>query len=138
MNVLASCKQRLAERRAEKLAKAQSDEIDRQLLEERLANREQPRQHDILLLGSCFPSFPIQVAGRELTGSILTGVPGSQEKAFAIVELMKNVHDPCARDTLKANFRPVIWNNLLENSRNIVWTLRELNLDHANRWTKVR
>jgi len=63
-NILASCKQRLVERRAEKLAKAQSDEIDRQLQEERLANREQPSPHDILLLGSCFPSSPIQVIVR--------------------------------------------------------------------------
>jgi hypothetical protein len=44
MDLLASCKQRLAERRAEKLAKTQSDKIDRQLREERLAYREQPQQ----------------------------------------------------------------------------------------------
>jgi hypothetical protein len=68
----------------------------------------------------------------------LTGIPGSQAKAFAIVELMKNVHDAYACDNLKAKFRPVIWKNLLENSRNIVWALRKLNLDHANHRTKVR
>ena len=51
---------------------------------------------------------------------------------------MKNVHNPYAFDNLKAEFRPVIWENLLENSRNIVWGLRKLKLDHANRRTKVR
>jgi hypothetical protein len=137
MRILAFWKQqRRAERRAEKLAKAQSDEIDRQLRTE-WKRRVSGKQHDILLLGSCFPSFTIQVM-YELTGSILTGILGSQEKAFAMVERMKNAHDPYACDNLKAKFRPVIWKNLLENSRDIVWALRKLNLDHANRRTKVR
>jgi hypothetical protein len=138
MNILASCKQRLAERRAERLAKARSDEIDRQLQEECLANREQPKQHDILLLGSCFPSFLIQVIVRADWVNFDSGIPGSQANAFAIVDFMKNVHDPHACDNSTVKFRPVIWKNLLENSRNIVWALRKLNLDHANHRTKVR
>jgi hypothetical protein len=61
MRILASWKQqRRAERRAEKLAKAQSDEIDRQLRTE-WKRRVSGKQHDILLLSTCFPSFPIQV-----------------------------------------------------------------------------
>ena len=70
--------------------------------------------------------------------SILTGIPGSQAEAFAFVELVKNVYDPYTRESLKAVFRQVIWKKLLENSRDIVWVLRKLNLDHANRQTKVR
>jgi hypothetical protein len=65
MRILASWKQqRRAERRAERLAKAQSDEIDRQLRTEWKC-RVSGKQHDILLLGSCFPSsFPIRVVVR--------------------------------------------------------------------------
>jgi hypothetical protein len=55
-----------------------------------------------------------------------------------MVELMKNVHDPHACDNSKAEFRPVIWKNLLENSRDIVWALHKRKLDQANRRTKVR
>jgi hypothetical protein len=53
MNIITSCKQRLAERRAEKQAKAQSNDIDR-LLHEESRRRASGKQHDILLIGSCF------------------------------------------------------------------------------------
>ena len=88
MNILASCKQRLAERRAERLAKARSDEIDRQLQEECLANREQPKQHDILLLGSCFPSFLIQVIVRADWGSILTRVSQDHKQKHSLLSTL--------------------------------------------------
>ena len=59
MRILA---QRRAERRAEKLAKARSDEIDHQLRTEwKLKRRASEKQHDILLLGFVFPFFPVQV-----------------------------------------------------------------------------
>ena len=51
MNILASWKQRRADKRAERRAKARSDEIDRQLMEERKCRGQ---QRDILLIGSCF------------------------------------------------------------------------------------
>ena len=50
MNILASWKQRRADKRAERRAKARSDEIDRQLMEERKCRGQ---QRDILLIGSC-------------------------------------------------------------------------------------
>jgi hypothetical protein len=56
MNILASWKQRRADKRAERRAKARSDEIDRQLMEERKCRGQ---QRDILLIGSCSPSFAI-------------------------------------------------------------------------------
>jgi hypothetical protein len=55
MNIFASWEQRRAEKRAlkqaEQRAKAKSDEIDRQLQEER-RRRSREKQHDILLIGS--------------------------------------------------------------------------------------
>jgi hypothetical protein len=66
------------------------------------------------------------------------GILGSQAKAFAIVEFMKDFYDPYACNNLKAEFRPVVWKNLLENSRKVVWALRKSKLDHANRRTKLR
>jgi hypothetical protein len=41
-------------------------------------------------------------------------------------------------DEALAEFRRLIWKNLLENSRDIVEAIRKLKLDHANRSTKVR
>jgi hypothetical protein len=41
-------------------------------------------------------------------------------------------------DEALAEFRQLIWKNLLENSRDIAHALRKLNLDHANRSTEVR
>ncbi len=50
MNVVAFWKERRAEKRARRLAKAQSDEIDRQLVEE---SKHRRQRHDILLISSC-------------------------------------------------------------------------------------
>jgi hypothetical protein len=50
---------------------------------------------------------------------------------------MKMDHDDYTLEGL-ADFRPVIWKILLENSRSIVQALRRLNFKHANRVTKVR
>jgi hypothetical protein len=61
MRILASWKQqRRAERRADKLAKAQSDEIDRQLRAERKP-RASGKPHDILLIGSHFSLFLFEI-----------------------------------------------------------------------------
>jgi hypothetical protein len=54
MNVVAFWKERRAEKRARRLAKAQSDEIDRQLVEE---SKHRRQRHDILLISSCSPPF---------------------------------------------------------------------------------
>jgi hypothetical protein len=56
MDILASWNQRRVERRAERRARAHSDEIDRRLRDELMHRRRFP-QHDILLVGSCFPSL---------------------------------------------------------------------------------
>jgi len=56
MNVVAFWKERRAEKRARRLAKAQSDEIDRQLVEE---SKHRRQRHDILLISSCSHLFAI-------------------------------------------------------------------------------
>jgi hypothetical protein len=53
MDVFTSWKQRRAEKRTKRRAKAQSDEIDRQLQEESKLCKQ---KHDILLISSCFLS----------------------------------------------------------------------------------
>jgi len=54
MNILTSWEQRRAKKRAERRAKARSDEIDHQLMEERKRRRQ---ERDILLIGSCLYFF---------------------------------------------------------------------------------
>jgi len=56
MNVFTSWTQRRAEKRTKRRAKAQSDEIDRQLQEESKLCRQ---KHDILLISSSFPLLVI-------------------------------------------------------------------------------
>ncbi len=50
---------------------------------------------------------------------------------------MKVVHDDYTLEGL-ADFRPVIWKILLENSRSAVQAVRRLNLKRPNCATKVR
>jgi len=111
MNVVAFWKERRAEKRARRLAKAQSDEIDRQLVEE---SKHRRQRHDILLISA----------------------PACQAEAFAIVKHMKVVHDDYTLEGL-ADFRPVIWKILLENSRSAVQAVRRLNLKRPNCATKA-
>jgi hypothetical protein len=56
VDIFAHWKRQLAERRAERLAKAQSDAIDRLLQESK--DRKQLQRHDILLIGSFRSLFP--------------------------------------------------------------------------------
>jgi hypothetical protein len=135
MKILASWKQLRVERRAKQRAKARSDEIDRQLREEsKHCAIGQRQQHDILLIGSCFPSSAISATDVVWA----QGTPGSEAEAFAIVKHMKIIHDDCLSEQLLAEFRLVIWKTLLENARDIVLVLRRLNLEYANCSTKVR
>ncbi|KAI0288653.1 guanine nucleotide binding protein, alpha subunit [Russula brevipes] len=112
MNTFASWKQRRAEirekRRAvmqrKQRAKAHSDEIDRQLEE----SRNFEKQNNILLISA----------------------PGSEVNAFNVVKELRYWRGGDTSEGL-ADFRPVIWNILLENLRSIVWVLRSKNADPA-------
>ncbi len=106
-------KRALAEPEPSRRAKAQSDEIDRRLREESRRRRQRP-QHDVLLFGSRSP--------RDM------------------VKRMKTHHggDASPSEQRLAEFRLVIWNILLENSRGMVQVLRSLDLEHLNCSTEVR
>ena len=137
MNILASWKQRRADKRAERRAKARSDEIDRQLMEERKCRGQ---QRDILLIGSCSLSFAILAVVRGGSLSVSTGTPGSGAESFAIVKCIKLILDDYANEQL-IEYRPFIWKTLLENSRDMVQALRNSeagNVERANCATKVR
>ena len=67
----------------------------------------------------------------------LPGTPGSEREACDFVKRMKTI-DGGYTDEALAEFRQLIWKNLLDNSHDIVDALRKLNLDRANRSTKVR
>jgi hypothetical protein len=64
------------------------------------------------------------------------GAPGAEGEACDFVKRMKTI-DGSYTDEALAEFRQLIWKNLVENSRDIVHVLRKLNLDLANRSTKV-
>ena len=65
-----------------------------------------------------------------------TGAPGSEAEAFAIVKYMEMDHDEYTLEGL-AEYRPVVWKILLENSRSIARALRRRNLKRANRAAEV-
>lgn len=135
MNILASWKQQRAEKRAERRTKARSDEIDRQLMEERKCRGQ---QRDILLIGSCFPSSQFWLLYGLTVGS--TGTPGSGADSFTIVKCIKLILDDYANEEL-IEYRPFIWKTLLENSRDMVQALRNsetASFERANCATKVR
>ncbi|KAI0277585.1 G-protein alpha subunit [Russula aff. rugulosa BPL654] len=89
-------------RKAEKRAKAWSDEIDLRLMEDA-------------------KSF------RRLCNVLLMSIPESEAAAFALVKRMKFAHDIHTHREL-IEFRPVIWKLLLKNSRSIVMTIQSRNL----------
>ncbi|KAI9508069.1 G-protein alpha subunit-domain-containing protein [Russula earlei] len=106
-----SWQQRRAEKRAQSRAKARSDEIDHELEEQ---SKDSRQRYDILLIST----------------------PGSEAEAFATVKQMKLSHDDCTNEEL-ADFRPVIWKILLENSRSIATALRSLKPKHTSRAMKA-
>ena len=135
MDILASWNQRRVEKRAERRARAHSDEIDRRLRDELMHRRRCP-QHDILLIGSCFPSLIFAVVWADCIDS--TGAPGSEAEAFTMVKHMKIFHGDDTREEQLAEFRSVIWKILVENSRSIVQAIRNLGLQYLKGSTKVR
>lgn len=110
MTIFPSLKQRREVKRVRRRARAKSDAIDSQLEEEA---RRRKQHHDVLLISA----------------------PRSEAEAFAVAQHMKIAHDDYTLEDL-ADFRPVIWKILLENSRSIVQSLRGLSPKHANRATK--
>jgi hypothetical protein len=87
-----------------------------------------------------FPFFRDFGRRAGLTVGFDTGTPGSGAESFAIVKCIKLILDDYANEQL-IEYRPFIWKTLLENSRDMVQTLRNSeagNFERANCATKVR
>jgi hypothetical protein len=145
MGIVSSRDRRKAEKRAERQAKARSDEIDLNIEQD---SKSFKRQCDVLLISSC----PHLVMYRQplFTGIsdciYLSGIPESEAAASALIMRMKTLHDnghpndEPAQLTYKrlADLRPVIWKILLQNSRRIAMGIRSQNLRPVRRSNKVR
>ncbi|KAH9970775.1 G-protein alpha subunit [Russula compacta] len=105
MGIFTFWKRRRAKTPAEKQAKSRSKGIDLQIKED---SKFLKRMHDILLIS----------------------IPEYEAAAFTLIKQMKLIHDGCALEDL-ADFRPVIWKILLENSRSFVQAIQTQNLRPA-------
>lgn len=98
MHLFTSWKQRKAEEKARKQAKARSDKIDVRLKEEAKSSR-------------------------RICNVLLMSIPESEAAAFALVKHMKIMHDTYAHGEL-VEYRPFIWKFLLKNSRSMAMAIR--------------
>jgi hypothetical protein len=126
-------KRRSAKNQGEEQAKkAHSDEIDLYIEEEAKSLRRLCR---VLLISLC-PYIltwgtirpPLIWTGHSDCVGLL-GIPESEPTAFALVKQMKLAHGAYAHEEF-AEFRPLIWKNLLLNSRSVVMDIGS--------WNKVR
>ncbi|KAH9966194.1 G-protein alpha subunit-domain-containing protein [Lactifluus volemus] len=112
MKTLASWIRSWTERRAKRRAQARSDKIDRRIGEERMTLHLQPRA-EVLFIGT------------------------DTSEVSALIKHIKFAHGNGYSSKELADFRQIIWKNLLEKSRGVVQALRTFDLEptnHANKF----
>jgi hypothetical protein len=132
--------------RAKKKAKARSDEIDKNIKQESQSFK---RQYDVLLMSSYGRILIFLIYNHHLCKFAdciyPLGVTKSEAAASDLIKCMKTIHDGRSSDERAeftyekpADFRRVIWKNLLQNSRSVIMAMRSRYLGPTGRSNMVR